>query len=109
MSVRKGWKIQTPRLQAKCPFCGRKHTVFMTSQANWKIHGVESTLDAAGGNFEAATSKSPTVVRGTKTSSTERTRDEAVDGSPTPQKPSLYSPADDGPEDDEGATRGDGA
>jgi ribosomal protein S27E len=46
MSVRKGWKIQTPRLQAKCPYCGRKHTVFMTSQANWKIHGVESTLDA---------------------------------------------------------------
>jgi len=68
MPTRKGWKIQTPRLQAKCPYCGRKHTVFMTSQANWKIHGVESTLDV----------------------------------SPTPQKPSLFSPADE-PETGDGA------
>jgi len=81
------WKLQTARM--RCPHCGQ--TVWMVFKGRWSIHRMKGD-GAIDGYSEVGPSDPPTVVRGTKTSSTARTRGGAVDDSPTPQSPSLYSP-----------------
>jgi len=102
----KQWKTIGPRFD--CPVCGS--TMHMVLNSTWRpTLDKRSDIVAVDGNSEARTSNSPTVVRGTKTSSTERTHGRAVDNSATPENPSPYSPPSKHRDEDEGAERNDGA